>query len=100
MTLRVEISIVPFGDESGKYEIYRLDINNTGLVENLGFGHEICSYEYFLKRPIPEILRVKGGYDYDTEVSGEIERHDRRDGSWSLVNKILDQLKEKKYFNE
>lgn len=95
MTLRVTLDIVPYGVESDAYEIFHMDINNTGLVENLGFGHEICSYEYFVMRPIPEILRKEGGPSHDVEHEGVIPRHDRRDGPMHLLHLVLEDLKEK-----
>lgn len=95
MTLRVTLDIVPSGDESGAYKISHMDINNTGLVENLGFGHEICSYEYFVMKPIPSVLRTEGGPSHEIETEGKIPRHDRRDGPWHLVNLCLEDMKAK-----
>ncbi len=95
MTLRVTLDIVPFGDESGTYEIFHMDINNTGLVENLGFGHEICSYEYFVMKPVPYVLQGEDGPFYEVYSRGKIPRHDRRDGPWHLVNLCLEDMKVK-----
>ena len=93
MTLRMTVEIVPFGNEDGKYEIFVLDISNTGLIRNEGFGHQVCSYEYNLYKPIPDILKDgEDGEDYDTESTGTIPEHDRRDGSLELIRKVLEDI--------
>lgn len=89
MTLRVTLEVVPFGEEGGKYEIFSVDINNTGLIEDRGFGHQICSYEFFVKRPIPDILRQPEGPTHDIEGEGVVPSHDRRDGALRLVQAVL-----------
>ena len=97
MTLRLAIEIVPYGYEDQKYEIFRLDVNNTGLVRNEGFGHEICSYDYFLRRPIPPTLLQEGGETHDVDTEGKIPEHDRRDGPLVLFEKVLADMREREY---
>lgn len=97
MTLRVKLEIVPFGVENNSYEIYHVDISNTGLIRNLGFGHEICSYKYSVMKPIPPVIQKPNGKQYEAEIEGEIEEHDRRDGSFSLIQKVLNNMEEKGY---
>ena len=50
MTLRVDISIVPFGQEDLKSGIFRLDISNHGEIRNEGFGNVICKYKMKMYR--------------------------------------------------
>lgn len=96
MTLRVDISIVPFGREEQKYEIYRLDISNHGVVRDLGFGHEVCEYYGTLYKKSTPVMVEQLGYDeYEVVESVHIPEHDRRDGALSLVQKALDKLEEK-----
>lgn len=87
MTLRVTLEIVPYGNENHKQEIFHADIVNVQEVENLGFGHTICKYDYFVYKPIPEIIR--DGLVYERLQSGTIDQHDRRDGAWALVEKVI-----------
>lgn len=91
MTLRVTIEIVPYGNEDQKYEIYRMNIVNNGLIRDEGFGHQICKYEYSLLKPLPPIL----GGGFDVETQGTIKEHDRRDGAIDLIRKVLKSLKRK-----
>lgn len=85
MTLRVRFEIVPYGDESQSYRINTIKVNNIGVVENLGFGNQICSYEYFLYQE--DILG-----DTTEITNGCISRHNRKDGAIELVKKILNQI--------
>ena len=89
MTLRVKLEIVPFGVESDSYEIFYMDISNTGTVRNMGFGHEICSYKFKIMKPVPPIL-IKDGVTHEVYHEGIIPEHDRRDGPWVLVSKCLE----------
>lgn len=99
MTLRCEISIVPFGDEENKQLIRRFDISNVGQVDNLGFGHAICAYwvkVYERSRdPIGE-----GMYRVQTREESQwplMETHDRRDGAEELIRKVLQQYEDKSH---
>ena len=74
MTLRVEISIVPFGDEENVREIRRFNISNLGTVD-LG----ICAYGV-------EVDKYKT-HNYDFNVT-----HRRSDGAEALVNKVLERF--------
>lgn len=89
MTLRMTLEIVPFGVEENKHEIYHIDMNNTGVIEDKGFGHVVCSYEYFLKKPIPPILMTQGGPTHEIEGQGVVPSHDRRDGALALLQGVL-----------
>lgn len=98
MTLRVDISIVPYGVEENKYELYRLDVSNTGVVEDLGFGHIVCSYEVKAYKHNNETMqRVCNSPEYELENTVVIERHNRRDGFMELVHKVLDKLNVDRY---
>lgn len=81
MTLRVTLEIVPFGDEDNKREIATINISNVGEVENLGFGHSICNYNYHCSVPMAETREDRG--------TGTIYNHDRRDGALELVQRVL-----------
>ena len=72
MTLRVRISIVPFGDESQEKEIHQINISNLGK-----FGDY---YKYGV-----EVDKYKTG-EYDTYV-----RHRREDGPLLLSAMALDE---------
>lgn len=94
MTLRVTLEIVPYGNERLKYEIFHANISNIGQIKDLGFGHQICKYKYEIKKPVPPVLmnldpEMKTHY---TEIKGEIAEHDRRDGAWSLVGKMIEEI--------
>lgn len=71
MTLRVRLSIVPFGDETREEEIRQINISNLG-----GTGAGICSYGV-------EVDGYKRG-EYDVLVT-----HKRSDGPLELVYKAL-----------
>jgi hypothetical protein len=83
MTLRCDISIIPFGDEDYEIPISRLDIHNIGTVESLGFGNDICNYkvEYFDFDHFHKTLVKVSDY--------EVQNHNRRDGAEVLVQKAL-----------
>lgn len=88
MTLRCTIEIVPHGKESQKYDICRIDISNTGLIKNLGFGHEICSYNVKLYRHNNDFQQDAFKWpEWELVQEGDIPEHDRRDGCVSLVMK-------------
>ena len=89
MILRVRLEVVPYGVEANTYEIMFADISNTGTVHNEGFGHEICSYKYKIMKPIPPIL-IKDGVTHEVYTEGTIPEHDRRDGPWRLVSKVVE----------
>lgn len=89
MTLRCTLEIVPHGMEEHKVEIFRADISNIGTVRHEGFGHEICKYKYVIYKQIPPALQ-KDGETLDKYTEGFIEEHDRRDGPWRLVSKVVE----------
>ena len=73
MTLRVRLSIVPFGDESQEREIHQINISNLGEMDALErdvYGVEVDKYE-------------KGNYDLYLP-------HQRADGAMKLVADALD----------
>ena len=84
MTLRCDISIVPYGHEEHQRPISRLNIHNLGTLEDLGFGNVICRYqvEYFTLSFSEEFTKIS-----DTEVE-----HNRREGAETLVRKALESL--------
>lgn len=97
MTLRCEISIVPFGDEENIKQLYRLDISNIGTVRDEGFGHEICKYRVDLKGRVLDYFLTKDPdmnpwEHFDTSF---ILEHDRRDGAVALVEKACELMKGK-----
>lgn len=72
MTLRVRVSIVPFGDEDKEREIHQINISNLGKDFEGGattYGVEMDKYK-------------SGGYDF-------IVKHWREDGALRLVEKVL-----------
>jgi hypothetical protein len=77
MTLRVRISIVPFGDETQEREIHQINISNLGSVNE--FRTEFCKYGV-------ELNKYKTG-EYDALV-----KHWRDDGAIYLVNTALEKL--------
>ena len=95
MTLRITFEIVPYGEEANKFEIFRVDISNHGLIENKGFGHEICTYDAIFYRRNNETMQTQLGYsEYEAEqVLGGV-LHDRRDGPHILVKKVLEKFEE------
>jgi hypothetical protein len=74
MTLRVRISIVPFGDEEQEREIHQINISN---LKDLGLG--LCEYGV-------EMEKYKTG-NYDLKLT-----HQRQDGPLVLVSKVLGRL--------
>lgn len=88
MTLRVDISIVPRGNEDEQYEIFRLDISNIGLIEDLGFGNQICRYLVKVYKINNDIIqRVARLPEQEFLFEEELDQHNRRDGAISLVQK-------------
>lgn len=91
MTMSVSISIAPYGDRQAEYVIYRADISNQGVIRNMGFGHLICKYKYQIYKPVPPTLRKDPDVEeYELEAHGEIPEHDRRDGPWVLIQKMVE----------
>lgn len=74
MTLRVRISVVPFGDEAQEREIHQINISNLEVKEN-------GVYEYGI-----ELNKYKTG-DYNAKI-----KHYREDGAVALVNTALEKL--------
>lgn len=74
MTLRVEVSIIPFGDESGKRVIHEINISNISLYpgDNCRYGVEIDKYK-------------TGKYDFEVD-------HRRSLGALKLVHGVLEEL--------
>jgi hypothetical protein len=79
MTLRVKISIVPFGDESKEYEIERLNISNRSFEEG-DLPNGDCPY-------VVEHNSYKNFDENTSRVS-----HSRSDGALVLVRKALEEL--------
>lgn len=93
MTLRVDVSIVPHGNESLQESICRLDISNVGLVKDLGFGHLVCKYEVKpMRYNNKTIVRLTGESEWGKLPTFFIEEHDRRDGAIELVRKACEKL--------
>lgn len=81
MTMRVTLSIVPFGNEDKAYEIGRLDIFNKGTT--LGqWDTKSTTYRYGVINLSPEDEGL-----YDKEIF-----HHREDGAWVLLRKALTEL--------
>jgi len=83
--LRVTLEIVPHGDEERAQVIEVLEIANIGLEHDYGFGHKVCNYASRVidlddEEEVP-------AFDRDTPVL-----HDRRDGPWRLVQRVLDKM--------
>lgn len=95
MTLRVDLSIVPYGVEKNKYEIYRLNISNIETIRNEGFGHEICRYRVDLLGKIVPMFRKKFKITWEHIDTDFIEEHDRRDGAVALVAKACKLMEER-----
>jgi hypothetical protein len=99
MTLRVTLEIVPFGDETLKREIYRLDISNIGLVRNEGFGHEVCKYKVeCYKTWYKSVINRDNPSppdEWELVTTDFIEEHDRRDGAVALVQKATQLVMDK-----
>lgn len=77
MTLRCDISIVPYGDEDNQYRITRFDISNEGYVDR-----SECRYSVTVSRP--------NLTSEDVLTRFEIPRHNRIDGAEELVRKTLE----------
>jgi hypothetical protein len=76
MTLRVTLEIVPFGNEDKKYTISYIDISNQ-----MRGGDSQAEYS---------AKKFSDGHTLLTEsVDGSIV-HNRADGAWELVKKVLD----------
>lgn len=86
MTLRVNISIVPYGIEKDEYPIARIDIHNVEPIADHGFGHIWCRYRAELKTPL-------NNGKWDKVTSADIE-HDRRDGAILLAEKACEAFKD------
>ena len=96
MTLRATIEIIPHGNEAYRDVICRLDISNIGMVENKGFGHEICNYSVKLwKHNNPMVRDLLKEKEWNLVSEGEIGGHDRRDGAIELVRKATELMKDK-----
>lgn len=79
MTLRVEISIVPFGDEEYKRKLWTFDISNIGRAM---FGH--CEYS---------VIEI----DNENNKAGQYRKtilHRRNLGAIELVRKFLNSREE------
>ena len=75
MTLRVRISIVPFGEEEEEREIHQINISNIGSAgqPNVSiYGVEVDKYK--------------------TSEYEEILQHNRVDGALELVRKVLEKI--------
>ena len=73
MTLRVTISVVPFGNEDNEYELDQINISNLGSANGLTtYGVEVNKYK--------------------TGKSDFFVQHKRRDGSTELARKVLERL--------
>lgn len=76
MTLRVNISIVPYGVEENEYQIARIDIHNLRQIEDQGFGNQICEYK----------AEFKKFEDWEWKITDTASLiHNRRDGSVRLA---------------
>ncbi|CAB4139165.1 hypothetical protein UFOVP346_25 [uncultured Caudovirales phage] len=74
MTLRIDVSIVPFGDESEIRNIYTVNVSNLGTLDG-----DLCEYGV-------EVDKYKTK-DYDTYVT-----HHRSDGAMMLVLKAITEV--------
>lgn len=74
MTLRVEVSIVPFGDESKKRVIHQINISNISVHDgdNCEYGVEVDKYKT---------------WEYDSFVN-----HRRSLGALKLVHGVFEEL--------
>jgi hypothetical protein len=76
LTLRVRVSIVPFGDEDKEREIHQINISNLGKDFEGGattYGVEMGKYK-------------SGEYDF-------VVKHWREDGALRLVERVLNEYK-------
>ncbi len=76
MTLRVRISIVPFGDETQEREIHQINVSNL-KTWGLGFA------EYGV-----EVDKYKTG-EYDFHLT-----HMRQEGALELVAKVMEKIRD------
>ena len=74
MTLRVTVSIVPFGNEDMEYGLDEINISNVGPSSNglTAYGVEVNKYK-------------TGRYDLFVQ-------HKREDGATELARKVLERL--------
>lgn len=79
MTLRVTLSIVPFGDEDNSRVIQEINISNLGPSDKNLLRSDVCEYGI-------EVDKYKTG-EYDYRVV-----HDRKDGAVVLVERVLREL--------
>lgn len=96
MTLRAEISIVPFGSEENRYELYRVECYNQGTIAERGFGHVICSYGVALEKynnPTEQQLLKAPEWELIKRRDGVI-KHNRRDGAVALIAKAAKMVEE------
>mgnify|MGYP006347298799 CR=1 FL=1 len=77
MTLRVTLEIIPYGDETGKYEIGSLDISN--IRGAMGY----CEYR---------ATQFSDGHTVLKQTIDGSLTHDRRNGAWVLVKKAIESL--------
>jgi hypothetical protein len=97
MTLRVELKIIPHGAEDQAYEIFRLDIHNNGIVDDMGFGNVFCKYSGVLYKKSTQAMIDSLGFDEwerEDEFWGVI--HNRRDGALPLVYEAIRKLENPK----
>lgn len=91
MTLRVDISIIPYGQEDLKSEIFRLDISNHGEIRNEGFGNVICKYKMKMYRYNNETMqKLLNSPELELENEYDIPEHNRKDGAIGLVRKACE----------
>lgn len=96
MTLRVTIAIVPFGDEAIKDDLFRMDISNTGLLRDEGFGHQYCSYDVKVYRHNNEVMQmILEADEWELEAEAKVDSHNRRDGAFALVQKASKLMEDK-----
>ena len=74
MPLRVKLEIVPFGDEDKAYEIGRIDVFNKGASDGI--------HHYGVL-----VLDKNNQGMFNREI-----RHNRSEGAWVLIKKVLDRL--------
>ncbi len=88
MTLRIEIKVVPYGNEDAVYPLAKLDISSVREIEDLGFGHRVCEYEVELYSLVPYANAE------EVAVTGTIV-HNRRDGAIALAEKACALMKDR-----
>lgn len=80
--LRVTVEIVPHGVEEEKKVIGTMEVGNIGVKKDHGFGHQVCAY----------LSRIwEDDEDKPSLEDSPVTLHDRRDGAWRLVQRVLDQ---------